>query len=79
MTLKLKCNFRLHAVVLWMINDFFAYTNLSGRVRNVIKLVLCVMNKHLQNHYLVKYVTWDIADFYRVAIYGERVDYIMVN
>ena len=51
-----QSSFKLHVAVLWTINDFPVYGNLSGRAQKVIKLVLFVMNKHLQSFFLVKYV-----------------------
>ncbi|KAK5774932.1 hypothetical protein PVK06_042794 [Gossypium arboreum] len=55
-------NFYLRANLLWTINDFPAYVNLSVRVSNDVMLVLVVQRKHVRSGYIMgkSSLTWGI-------------------
>ncbi|RVX01357.1 hypothetical protein CK203_031234 [Vitis vinifera] len=70
-------NFRMHACVLWTINDFPAYGNLAGWSTKGYK-ACPVCNEDTSSLGIeVKYVTWAIDVFYLLIMDGEGVDNTM--
>ena len=72
-------NFNLHVAVLWTINDFFAYGNLSGWMTKG-KLACPCCHKDALFQYEVRFVTWGIVGSYPKIIYGDVIkDLLMEN
>jgi len=70
---SMKETFQLHALILWTINDFLAYENLSGwSTKGKVACPCC--NEDTQSLSLPnrkKFVIWEVIGFCHLIILGE--------
>ena len=69
--------FQLHAALLWTINDFQAYSDLSGGVQKGIRHVPSAWVKDCHSGYEVEYPSWDIDAIFQRTMCGVKVGYTM--